>query len=1127
MYPFYLYPRSLSEINNFITTTRTQNMLKNLLLLLILTLLIPSFLIGQSDFIEKLSHKLEHQDHDSHGHSVSKYEHIHVNEIKIKNGAVMAYIELDEESIALFDESDFEHFIMPLSNYSYENGYSDFNILYRKEGTDEEYQNIFQLIIENDTPPAIYEKPRNDDPFPDIEGNIESIKAQRFGSGLHFGQVQPTGALSGKTIWLSPGHGYHSISASTYSTQRGNTNSMVEDFGSVEIVANHLLKYLWNAGANVWLVRERDFNTNEVIVDNDAGAPSYTETGTWSSSASSGYNGGGYRYANSSGSETETAIFTPTIPEAGWYWVSVYFREGANRCVDTKYKITHAGGTTEVSVNQEYHGQTWNYIGQFYFDAGTSSNVTISNSSSDVGQAIIADAVRFGGGMGSIEDCDDPGIGTSGQARFEEAAQLYAPYMGYPNGGCTSDVTIRPNYAEWELSKGPASEQNNPGTNTYNSIYVSWHSNAATGTARGTVSYIYHNSNVYGDSGSPTNCDAGTASGYLRNYLQEEIMEDIHANWDATWNDRGVNCANFGEVRQLTTMPGTLLEMGFHDNADDAEAITTPAFREVEARGVYHGIVDFFNHYDGSVPTTLLPEPPTHLVAKNSAAGEITLTWNAPPTGTSLGDAASGYRVYMSTHGKGFNDAVEVVGTTHTFTGLNPNTIYYFRVSGTNIGGESFPTSVVAAKTPASGFAVPILIVDGFDRLQRSQMLDLDEGGSLGVLKRGFLERMNSYTYMVEHAQSISSCGGSFDGATNEAVISGSANLTDYNLVDWFLGEESTTDRTFDATEQTKVQTFLDGGGDIIVSGSEIGWDIGRAASANAALPFYNNYLKSVYAGDGAGTYDFVGSTGEIFDGSSGDFDDGTSIYDVNFPDRLAASAGAVVALDYSGGTGDGAAVIYDDPAGFGVVNFGFPLETVNDPTVRNELICNSIMFLNSVILPVEGLELKGTMDKNANILTWTTITEKNTDVCVLERSADGFSYEKINSTPAAGESLSPREYGYADEEPFPKTYYRVKLYDYDGSFTYSNVIVLSRFSGLNVNVFPNPSKGGELNIRIDTELNENMNFRLLDMSGKELFFTILESKENLVQLPVLSPGVYQYMIEMNGEIARGKWIKI
>lgn len=748
------------------------------------------------------------------------------------------------------------------------------------------------------------------------------------------GQGQSTGALSGKTVWLSPGHGwlyYNSLNA--YSTQRGETNDMVEDFGSIEGINYYLLKYLWNAGANVWSVRERDVNTNEVIVDNqDAG---YSETGTWSTTSNTGFNpstnnfdqSNGYRFsAVTSGAANSSATWAANIPKEGYYWVSVAYRSSSDRPIDAQFEVNHAGGTTAISVNQEVHGETWVYLGQFYFDAGNNASVKLLNSTTDpaTSQFVIADAVRFGGGTGTEIDCSNPSVGNTGKPRFEESARMFAPFQGYPT--CRSDVTMRPFYAEWELSKGTAQEQ-------ANAIYVSWHTNAsAAGTARGTITYAHDT--------------APTPNSYsLQSYVHNHLAGDIISCWDGAWNDRGLGYANFGEVRELTTMPGCLIEVAFHDNATDAQALTTPDFRELAARSIYHGIVDFFANQDNISPA-YMPSQPTHLYAKNSAAGEITLTWQAPNADCDA-DPATGYKIYSGTHGKGFNDGIAVSGNSYTFTGLNPNTTYYFRVSGTNTGGESFPTATVAARTPASGFSPTALIVDGFDRMDRASAVLKTSSSQLTDLKRLFLELMNSYDYMVDHAKSMESCNVSFDGVANEAVISGAALLSDYAIVNWYTGEESTVDNSLDATERSLVQSYLDNQGCLIISGAEIGWDIGRAASPNAAVSFYNNYLKAVYVGDDAATYNFAGTSGGIFSGISGSFDDNSNCYfDAEYPDRLAATGGSTVDLLYTGGTADGAAVSYQG-SDFSVVYFGFPLETVS-AGIRDNLICEAINFVST-----------------------------------------------------------------------------------------------------------------------------------------------------------------------------------
>jgi N-acetylmuramoyl-L-alanine amidase len=722
------------------------------------------------------------------------------------------------------------------------------------------------------------------------------------------------GGLENKTVWVSAGHGWR-WHQGDWRTQRTNTNGVVEDFSNIEAINYYLLKYLENAGANVWTVRERDMNKNEVIVDDES--KGFSTTGNWSKSTAPGYNKS-YSYIYTEAAETGRAIFTPTITESGYYWVSVFYREGNNRCQDTRYHIYHAGGESVVSINQEVHGMTWVYLGQYYFEKGTQGRVELSNKSSDGGQAIIADAVRFGGGMGTIREAG----GVSGKPRFEEAATYYTQYQGFNSR--EGDVTVRPEYAEWELAKGTLEEQKN-------AIYVSWHTNAGGGAGTGTESFVYNNGATRG-------------SLELTNAIHKELVGDIRTEFDEKWRDRGVKKANFGELRRLRTLPGALIEIGFHDNTADAEAILTPQFRNLSARAVYQGIVRYYAAQAGVTPV-FLPEPPTHLMAQNQSKNQIKLTWQAPPITPAGGHAATGYKVYISKHGKAFTDGIEVNSNGYTFANLEAGMTYYFKVTATNAGGESFSTSVIAARTPKAGATnIEFLLVDGFDRIDRYAAITQNDGKYLGNTKRLFIDRMNSYDYSFEYGKGLTAAGVSFDGASNEAVRDLRIELKPYKGVCWFLGEESTADATLDVNERTIIRRYLDGGGGLIISGSELAFDVARSGGTDPW--FFSKYLKARYDGDDAETYNFEGDSKGIMKNLKGTFDNSTNgTFDVDYPDLLNPTGGAKAILSYSGGKKGTAAICYDG-RDFKVINYGFPLETVTDETVRNELIVRSVKFI-------------------------------------------------------------------------------------------------------------------------------------------------------------------------------------
>jgi uncharacterized lipoprotein YddW (UPF0748 family) len=775
--------------------------------------------------------------------------------------------------------------------------------------------------------------PDNDEPLPDNP----APESRYIGQPPAFGQAQPHGALTGTAAWLSAGHGWY-WDGTKWTTQRFNYNDagIVEDLSNAEAINYYLARYLWNAGADMWLVRDWGMNEHEIIVDNDDGAPAYSTTGTWATSTTPGYLEGTYQWTSTYSTRTATATWTPDLPEAGWYPVWAWYRHGINRPSDARYEIHHSGGVTPISISQEIHGMTWRYLGEFYFEAGTAGHVTLINQSDDYdpSQAVIADAIRFGGGLGSIEESGT----TSNRPRWEEAAKYWVMYQGAPeevyvdDDGDTNDVIARPRYAEWEAAKGEPGEGEN-------AVFISWHTNGYDGKLTGTESYIH--------STEPT-----PGSAELQDWVHAELISDLRAAWDPSWVNRGQKSADYGEVRELSTMPGVLLEVAFHDSASDADALREPVFRQIAARAVYQGIVKYQAERLG-VPVHLLPEPPERLAARNSAPGEVTLNWAPPPCCDGVvGDAATAYKVYHSTNGRGFDNGMETTGTSLTVSGLQSGSLHFFRVTALNDGGESFPSPVVAVRTPASGQLVEFLIVDGFDRLDQTAMIPKWENTTLGTVQRMFLERMNSYDYSVQHGQALNTCNRAFDGAVNEAVEAGDVALASYRAVDWFTGEDSVADASLSAVERTLLATYLDNGGRLLISGAEIGYDL---VEDNRDPAFFRNYLHADYRGDDADTYQFSGVPGGIFDGLAGRFDDSTyGTYDVGYPDRVAPLAGSTVALSYAGGTADGAAVSYDGE--FGVVYVGFPLETVTDPSVRAGLVCSAAEFLAPALQPLEGI---------------------------------------------------------------------------------------------------------------------------------------------------------------------------
>jgi hypothetical protein len=194
-------------------------------------------------------------------------------------------------------------------------------------------------------------------------------------------------------------------------------------------------------------------------------------------------------------------------------------------------------------------------------------------------------------------------------------------------------------------------------------------------------------------------------------------------------------------------------------------------------------------------------------------------------------------------------------------------------------------------------------------------------------------------------------------------VIAGDVNLAGYDTVVWILGEESTEDDTFNATEQEKVEQFLAAGGNLFLSGAEIGWDLDEQDNGRT---FYENSLKANYVSDDAGTYAASGSVGSIFEGLTIAFDDGSQSYNVDFPDVISPQPGALTAMNYSGGLGGSAAIQAAGTGGRGsMVMLAFPFETITSPANRAAVIDRVFDYFGLAVLPPPNADFNrdGTID--------------------------------------------------------------------------------------------------------------------------------------------------------------------
>lgn len=139
----------------------------------------------------------------------------------------------------------------------------------------------------------------------------------------------------------------------------------------------------------------------------------------------------------------------------------------------------------------------------------------------------------------------------------------------------------------------------------------------------------------------------------------------------------------------------------------------------------------------------------------------------------------------------------------------------------------------------------------------------------------------------------------------------------------------------------------------------------------------------------------------------------------------------------------------------------------------------------NGQVFPVELLSFEVTERNGANRAVWITTKEENTQQFNVERSSDGFAYELLGTVLAAGNSVEKKTYDFTDfNAPSGNNYYRLRMIDNDGKFTYSNIVTVGSVNNA-FTVYPNPATTV---VFLEGEVLRNGSVSVMDITGKVVY---------------------------------------
>jgi len=566
-----------------------------------------------------------------------------------------------------------------------------------------------------------------------------------------------TRGLEGRNIALWNSHGlFYNKTKGKWIWQRPHLFQTCEDMLSADIVLNYLVPMLENAGAYVIIPKERDVNTDEVIVDD--GTHGYSEKGSWTKAPEPGFGGGkvtlgdgknpfrmgGARQVQAVGgsaSGNSSARWEPELPKVGEYAVYVSY-QSLPSSTTAAYTVHHCGEATTFYVNQRMGGGTWVYLGTFFFDGEKGSGkmprngVTLTNKSvpgveCSGKEVITADAVKFGGGYGSVSRNGRK----SGVPRFLEGSRYWLQYAGYPENMYSpfeNENDYKDDYSSralWVNALSGGSEVN-PYMSGYGvpvDMSFALHTDAGLSVNDSIVGTLA----IHTTKSNGREFLADGRSRYINRELcdiiQTQVVEDVRNLVGPSWNRRGLWDKSYFECRE-PEVPSMILELLSHQNLADMRFATDPVFKFTVARAIYKGMLNFFKATKGH-EFDVQPLPVSDFFAGNQD-GHAILRWSPSEDPQAPSALPEGYLVYRRVVDpskvtdemlkcpdrhfgfilEGFTESTEYFSPEE----LEPGLVYSYKVIAVNSGGASFPSEILSVCAGNRGHA---LAVNCFDRL--------------------------------------------------------------------------------------------------------------------------------------------------------------------------------------------------------------------------------------------------------------------------------------------------------------------------------------------------------------------------------------------------------------------------
>ena len=167
--------------------------------------------------------------------------------------------------------------------------------------------------------------------------------------------------------------------------------------------------------------------------------------------------------------------------------------------------------------------------------------------------------------------------------------------------------------------------------------------------------------------------------------------------------------------------------------------------------------------------------------------------------------------------------------------------------------------------------------------------------------------------------------------------------------------------------------------------------------------------------------------------------------------------------------------------------------------------------------LPIKLLFFDALQEENKDKLSWSTASEINNDYFTVEKSIDGDNFFPIGNVSGSGNSTTTHQYYLDDNKPFfGISYYRLKQTDFDGAFSFSDVIPVNYKKAIaNFSIFPNPTND---NTFLISESGIKSEIFIRNMEGKAILYYLVDKSKPILSLQTTDLKQGLYIVEVKSE---------